>query len=69
VRPRVRLSLPPLSPAEALAFSRLLDRLDNALWRYYGQEMNRLLDPRSWKHESTGCDSESKQPAVKERGR
>ncbi len=69
MRPRVRLSLPPLSPAEALALSRVLDRLDDALWRYYGQEMNRLLDPTSWNNESTGCDSEFEQPAVKERGR
>ncbi len=58
MRPRVRLSLPPLSPAEALALSRVLDRLDDALWRYYGQEMNRLLDPMSCNVQSTGCDSE-----------
>lgn len=69
MKPRVRLSLPPLSPAEALALSRVLDRLDDALWRYYGQEMTRLLDPGSWNDESARCDSEFEQPAVKERGR
>ncbi len=69
MKPRVRLSLPPLSPAEALALSRVLDRIDDALWRYYGQQMTTLLDPEANSRALAGSDNDFEQPAVKERGR
>jgi len=42
-RPRLRLTLPPLSPREALTLSSLLDTLDDLLWIHYGNEMVELL--------------------------
>ncbi len=38
-RPRLRLTLPPLSPPEALALSYLCSKIDDLLWLHYGQEM------------------------------
>jgi hypothetical protein len=70
MKTRLRFSLPPLSPSEALALSRILDRLDNLLWRHFGHEMTRLLDPDpdTWP-DSAACDSDSEQPAVRQRER
>jgi len=42
-RPRLRLTLPPLSPREALTLSSLLDTIDHLLWLHYGDEMVALL--------------------------
>jgi len=42
-RPRLRLTLPPLSPREALTLSYLLDTIDDLLWIHYGDEMVALL--------------------------
>lgn len=42
-RPRLRLTLPPLSPREALTLSYLFDKIDNLLWASYGDEMVELL--------------------------
>jgi len=42
-RPRLRLTLPPLSPREALTLSSLLDKIDDLLWLHYGDEMVALL--------------------------
>ncbi len=42
-RPRLRLTLPPLSPREALTLSYLFDKIDTLLWAYYGDEMVELL--------------------------
>ncbi len=43
-RRSVRLSLPELSPREALVLSYLLDALDTELWRLYGTEMQRICE-------------------------
>ena len=42
-RPRLRLTLPPLSPREALTLSYIFDTLDDLLWLHYGREMVDLL--------------------------
>ena len=42
-RPRLRLTLPPLSPRDALPLSSLLDTIDALLWLPYGDEMAALL--------------------------
>lgn len=42
-RPRLRLTLPPLSPPEALALSYLCSKIDDLLWLHYGREMVALL--------------------------
>ena len=42
-RPRLRLTLPPLSPREALTLSYILDKIDDLLWIHYGDEMVALL--------------------------
>lgn len=42
-RPRLRLTLPPLSPREALTLSAILDTIDDLLWIHYGDEMVALL--------------------------
>ncbi len=42
-RPRLRLTLPPLSPREALTLSYLFDKIDTLLWAHYGDEMVELL--------------------------
>ncbi len=42
-RPRLRLTLPPLSPREALTLSSILDTIDDLLWLHYGDEMVALL--------------------------
>ncbi len=52
-RPRLRLTLPPLSPREALTLSSLLDTLDTLLWAHYGDAMVALLNeepfvPEPW---------------------
>ena len=43
-RPRLRLTLPPLSPREALTLSYLFDTIDNLLWAHYGDAMGELLN-------------------------
>lgn len=43
-RPRLRLTLPPLSPREALTLSYLLDKIDDLLWIHYGDAMVELLN-------------------------
>ncbi len=53
-RPRLRLTLPPLSPREALALSYILDTIDDLLWIHYGDEMVALLTedtfvPETWR--------------------
>ncbi len=40
---RLRLTLPPLSPREALTLSYIFDKLDDLLWIHYGNEMVELL--------------------------
>jgi hypothetical protein len=40
---RVRLTLPPLTPREALTLSSLCDLLDTVLWAQYGEAMTALL--------------------------
>ena len=52
-RPRLRLTLPPLSPQEALALSYLCGKIDDLLWLHYGQEMVALFNsdppvPGAW---------------------
>jgi hypothetical protein len=52
-RPRLRLTLPPLSPPEALALSYLCSKIDDLLWLHYGPEMVELLNshlpaPGAW---------------------
>ena len=42
-RPRLRLTLPPLSPSEALALFYLCSKIDDLLWLHYGQKMVELL--------------------------
>ncbi len=42
-RPRLRLTLPPLSPRDALTLSSILDMIDDLLWIHYGAEMVVLL--------------------------
>jgi hypothetical protein len=39
----VRLTLPPLTPREALTLSYLCDLFDTALWAQYGEAMTTLL--------------------------
>jgi hypothetical protein len=53
-RPRLRLTLPPLSPREALTLSAILDTIDDLLWLHYGDEMVALLTgdtfvPETWR--------------------
>ncbi len=53
-RPRLRLTLPPLSPREALTLSAILDTIDDLLWIPYGDEMVALLTgdtfvPETWR--------------------
>ncbi len=53
-RPRLRLTLPPLSPREALTLSYILDKIDDLLWIHYGDEMAALLTedtfvPETWR--------------------
>jgi hypothetical protein len=53
-RPRLRLTLPPLSPREALTLSAILDTIDDLLWIHYGDEMVALLTgdtfvPETWR--------------------
>lgn len=53
-RPRLRLTLPPLSPREALTLSYILDTIDDLLWIHYGDEMVALLTedpfvPETWR--------------------
>lgn len=48
-RPRLRLTLPPLSPRDALTLSYLLDTIDDLLWRHYGDAMVELLN-----HDTSG---------------
>ncbi len=43
-RPRLRLTLPPLSPREALTLSYLVDTFDTLLWAHYGDAMVALLN-------------------------
>jgi hypothetical protein len=40
---RLRLTLPPLSPREALTLSYLCDLFDPVLWAQYGEAMTTLL--------------------------
>jgi hypothetical protein len=40
---RVRLTLPPLTPREALTLSYLCDLFDTVLWAQYGEAMTTLL--------------------------
>lgn len=52
-RPRLRLTLPPLSPREALTLSYLFDTIDHLLWAHYGDAMVELLNdepfvPEPW---------------------
>lgn len=67
-RRTVRFPVPELSAREALALSYLLDRLDNALWHVYGQEMTRLSECEGVPL-LDGDDDDREQIAVKERGR
>ncbi len=46
-----------------------MNRIDDALWRYYGQQMTTLLDPEANSRALAGSDNDFEQPAVKERGR
>ena len=39
----LRLTLPPLTPREALTLSSLCDTIDNLLWAHYGDAMTKLL--------------------------
>ena len=41
---RIHLRLPELSPREALVLSYLLDRIDHALLRLYGDEMTEIAE-------------------------
>jgi hypothetical protein len=68
---RLRISIPPLSATEALALSRILDRIDEALWRHYGEQMTTLLDPAAFPDDeaSPGPDTERGQLDVRERER
>jgi len=63
----VRFPVPELSAREALALSYLFDRLDNALWNVYGQEMLRLSEREGIP--LLDGDSDPEQTAVRERGR
>lgn len=63
----VRFPVPELSAREALALSYFLDRLDNALWNVYGQEMLRLSEREGIP--LLDGDSDPEQTAVRERGR
>jgi hypothetical protein len=52
-RPRLHLTLPPLTPPEALALSYLCSTIDDLLWLHYGPEMVELLNrdppaPGAW---------------------
>ncbi len=52
-RPRLRLSLPPLTPREALILSYICSKIDDLLWTHHAQEMVDLLTrdpsmPRTW---------------------
>jgi hypothetical protein len=43
-RQRIHLRLPELSPREAMVISYVLDRIDHALWRLYGDEMTEIAE-------------------------
>ena len=43
-RRRIHLRLPELSPREAMVISYVLDRIDHALWRLYGDEMTEIAE-------------------------
>ena len=52
-RPRLRLTLPPLSPRETLTLSSLFDTIDTLLWAHDGDAMVELLNdepfvPEPW---------------------
>jgi len=64
----VRFPVPELCAREALALSYLFDRLDNALWRVYGNAMLRLSE-REGIPLLDGDDDDPEQNAVRERGR
>jgi hypothetical protein len=41
---RLQLTLPPLTPRDALTLSYVCSMLDDLLWAHYGDAMARLLD-------------------------
>ena len=50
---QLRLTLPPLTPREALTLSCLFDTIDTLLWAHSGDAITELLDeepfvPESW---------------------
>lgn len=52
-RPRLRLTLPPLSPREALILSYICSKIDDLLWTHYADDMVELLTrdpslPATW---------------------
>jgi len=42
-RPQLRLTLPPLTPREALTLSYICSKIDDLLWTHYAKEMPELL--------------------------
>ncbi|MFO1395236.1 MAG: hypothetical protein U1F09_15915 [Steroidobacteraceae bacterium] len=46
-RRSARIHLPPLSPGEALALVRVLERAVAAVWRAHGEQMRHELDVRT----------------------
>jgi hypothetical protein len=61
-RPRLRLTLPPLTPREALTLSYICSKIDDLLWTHYAEDMVELLTrdssvPGTWW--STRRDPES----------
>ncbi len=65
-RNRIQLRLPELSPREAMVLSYLLDRIDHALWRLYGDEM---VDIAEREGVPFILDSDFEQTAVRNRER
>jgi hypothetical protein len=53
-RPRLRLTLPPLTPREALTLSSICSKIDDMLWTHYAEDLVELLTrdtsvPGTWR--------------------